>query len=682
MVKKYFFWFCILLGFNVEAQVINIPDANFKNALVNTLCVGNLVNNNFNADVDTNDDGEIQVSEAVAVTRLSVPNQGITDLTGIEAFQNLHSLNCDSNQIAALTINNFFNLVSLYCSYNDMTSLTVTNCFNLNQFSCNDNLMTTIDLTTTSVSRCFIQSNPNLITINLKNGVTMDSSYAGRVTASAQAIPPPPPSMIGWNPNLTSICADDNEVDHIYGTNLNNNNPNLVVSSYCTAVPGGNYNTVTGSVHVSCDTFNVPVSGIKINYTNGFQSGYTFTANNGNFFFFVPAGTYTVTPEFEVPDYFIFSPLSAAITFVGTGNTQTQNFCATPTAVNANLEITLQPAGPARPGFDAEYRLQVKNKGFQEMSGTVSFNFNDAVSDYVSAVPLVTTQSANTLTWDFTNLIPFEIRTFLCKLNINSPTEIPPVNIGDQLSYTASVVSSVTDVAPNDNIALLKQTVVGSIDPNDKIVFEGQQISTAQTGDYLHYMIRFQNTGTYPAEKVVIKDLLSNDLDWSTLEMVSSSHSYRSTLTNGNQFEVFYDDINLQPSTIDEPGSHGYIVFKIKPKTTIAIDDVIENTADIYFDFNFPIVTNTVATTVTALGNNDFSQPLFTLYPNPAESLLHIVPVDNNLINEVTICNALGQKLLMATNTNIIEVGHLPQGTYFITMETNNGKATQQFIKI
>jgi len=675
----------MLIGMSVEAQIVNIPDANFKNALVNTLCTGSMTNNNYDADVDTNDDGEIQVSEALAVNKLNLTSQGIADLTGIEAFSNLQRLICNDNQIAALTLNNFFSLVSLYCSDNTMTSLTITNCFNLNQLTCSNNLMTELDLSSTSVSRCYITNNPNLGTINVKNGIAMDSSQNFRSSNPTDAIPPPiplPPSNISGNPNLIYVCGDDNELDYLTSTNVWGNNINLVISSYCTSVPGGTYNTVTGSVRVSCETFNIPASQVKINYTNGFQSGYTFTGTNGNYFFFVPAGNYTVTPEFGSPDYFTFAPTSSSVVFTETGNTQILDFCATPTQAATNFEITLLPIGAARPGFDAYYRILVKNKGYQEMSGTVTLTFDDTVSDFVSAVPSVTSQSTNTLTWEFSNLIPFETKTIDFTLNINAPTETPPVNIGDQLSYTATVLSSVPDVTPNDNTAILRQIVVGSYDPNDKIVFEGNQISTAEVGDYLHYMIRFQNTGTYPAEKVVVKDTLDDNLNWNTLEMVSCSHPYRSTLTNGNQLEVFYEGINLPPSVTDEPGSHGYIVFKIKPKATIAVNDVIDNTANIYFDFNFPIVTNTVSTTVTALGNNDFENNSFVLYPNPVGSMLNIQMVNDQMPKEIRIYNTLGQKLLSANLVTNIDVSTLSKGAYFITVETDSGKASQQFIKL
>jgi uncharacterized repeat protein (TIGR01451 family) len=684
MAKKYFFWFCILLGLNAQAQIVNIPDANFKNALINTLCADLDNNNTYEADVDTDNDGEIQVSEALAVFKLNVSNQSIADLTGIESFQNMTRLGCDNNQISTLTLNNFFNLVGLYCSYNNMSSLTLTNCFNLNTFNCIGNLMTTLDLSSTRISRIFISNNPNLTNINLKNGVSMDASYAGRNSNQSQAIPPPPPSRIESNPNLVYVCADDNEINYLDTiVILNNNNQNIFVSSYCTEQPGGNFNTVSGVVHYDCDGLSFPASFVKITYSNGFTNGYTYTSVGGNYHFYAPTGPLTITTQTEENSFFTASPASHTMNFETINNFATANFCLT---VNGNshndLGVTVFNYGPARPGFDAKYKVVYNNRGNQTQSGSVSFSFDDTTMDFISANPVVNSQTTNTLTWNFTDLAPFETREILVTVNLNGPMETPPLNIGDILTYNAIVSPTDPDENPTNNNKTLRQIIVGSYDPNDKAVVEGSQISIANIGDYLHYIIRFQNTGTYAAENVVIKDMLSDDLDWSTLQMVSSSHTFRSTLTRGNQLEVFYEGINLPPSSEDEPGSNGYITFKIKPISTIAIDDVIENTADIYFDFNFPIVTNTVSTTVTALATSDFDTVTFTIYPNPTTTFLYISLNDTNNVKEVTVYNTLGQKLLTTINTNTIDVSTLSQGTYFITVETDNGKATQQFIKI
>ena len=287
------------------------------------------------------------------------------------------------------------------------------------------------------------------------------------------------------------------------------------------------------------------------------------------------------------------------------------------------------------------------------------------------------------MTWDFTDLAPFETRSITVAFNVNSPQETPPVNNGDILVYNSDIVSSQADETPVDNHSTLNQTVVGSYDPNDKTVVEGFQLNESHTDDYLHYIIRFQNTGTAAAQNIVVKDMLSNKLDWSTLEMVSSSHPYRSTLTVGNKLEVFYENINLPAESNNEPASHGYIAFKVKPISSFGLGDTIENTANIYFDFNFPVVTNTVSSTVVALGNSNYNAgKLFTLYPNPTSAVINIAVSNNQLITKTTINNLLGQTIMTVENESTLDISSLTKGTYFITVQTDSGKETQKIIKM
>jgi len=327
--------------------------------------------------------------------------------------------------------------------------------------------------------------------------------------------------------------------------------------------------------------------------------------------------------------------------------------------------------------------LTVINKGNQIQSGTVTFTFDGAIFDYVASFPTADSWTSNTVSWNITALAPNQSKNLQLVLNLNSPQETPPVILGDILSFQAAVTSALVDETPNDNQMDFNQTVVGSFDPNDKTVVEGESISIAKIGDYLHYVVRFQNTGTDYAEQVVIKDLLDAKLDWSTLEMVSSSHPYRSTLLSGNRLEVFYEGINLPSSAIDEAGSHGYIAYKIKPKSTVVINDVIANTANIYFDFNFPIVTNTVTTSVVALGTPAFSQgKVVTVYPNPVGDQLQLSVANGITVKTVTVYNALGQKVITVGNQTVINVSALTKGAYFVAVETDKGTATQKIIKM
>jgi Leucine-rich repeat (LRR) protein len=109
----------------VLAQVVNIPDANFKQVLVD------------NPSINTNGDAEIQVSEAVAYTgKVDVFDKGIKDLTGIEAFVNIIELYCGFNFIKTLDVSKNIALKTLYCQSNAINVLNVQNNIKLTSLIC------------------------------------------------------------------------------------------------------------------------------------------------------------------------------------------------------------------------------------------------------------------------------------------------------------------------------------------------------------------------------------------------------------------------------------------------------------------------------------------------------------------------------------------------------------------
>ncbi|GAB3528369.1 hypothetical protein GCM10027443_06140 [Pontibacter brevis] len=138
--------------------------------------------------------------------------------------------------------------------------------------------------------------------------------------------------------------------------------------------------------------------------------------------------------------------------------------------------------------------------------------------------------------------------------------------------------------------------ILDSYDPNDKLVTPAGRTEEnyTPTGVALKYKIRFQNTGTDVAYRVVVVDTLSEHLDLGTLQIGSASHSYRYELSGkGNAVLTWtFDNIMLPDSTTNEPGSHGYIQFSIKPKADLPEKTAVENYADIFFDYNSPVRTN------------------------------------------------------------------------------------------
>ncbi|MCR5887035.1 IPT/TIG domain-containing protein [Hymenobacter sp. J193] len=179
---------------------------------------------------------------------------------------------------------------------------------------------------------------------------------------------------------------------------------------------------------------------------------------------------------------------------------------------------------------------------------------------------------------------------------------------------------------PDNNSAEVKedcQAIVDSFDPNDKLVIPAgisEQHYTPRNAS-LRYRIRFQNTGTDVAYQVKVIDTLATDLDISTLQLEGASHPYRYELQGKGQptLSFTFDDIQLPDSAHHPAASQGFVQFSIRPKADLADKTLIENEADIFFDYNSPVRTNLtsnriydVPATVTAQSQVAYTEILAT----------------------------------------------------------------------
>ncbi len=432
-----------------------------------------------------------------------------------------------------------------------------------------------------------------------------------------------------------------------------------------------------------CTSSDYPASGILVSTEGNSSSFSTFTTESGIFQFFPEEGTYSTTIQSLLPTYYDVDPISHVSNFSGIGNVDVVNFCFTSNQNIDEININVYPTlNSPRPGFDTTYQLVYNNVGTTQLSGSVTFEFDDAKIQFLNASESVSLQTANTLTFDFVDLNPFDTRTIDLNFNVFAP---PTTEIGDILTSTATVNPVVGDETEEDNVFTLEQTVIGSYDPNDIQVLEGDQILLADAGKYLHYIIRFQNTGTASAINVNVENILDDKLDWTTMQLESLSHTGRVEITNGTNVDFIFDDINLSDSTTDEPNSHGFIAYKIKPKNDVVVGDIIYNTADIFFDFNPAITTNTVSTEIVeALSVNEFNSNGFSVYPNPTSNTLTIVGKD--FFESITVYDINGRMLktvgLPDPKTEFqIDVEDLSNGIYFIEIQTGSAKSIQKFIK-
>lgn len=430
-----------------------------------------------------------------------------------------------------------------------------------------------------------------------------------------------------------------------------------------------------------CGANDLLLPGVLVSTTNGSTTEAAVTFSNehaGEYQLFTGQGNYQTSVISNLPTYFTLTPLTQNSSFTGFGTTDTVNFCVEPIGQINDLKVAMYPLRVARPGFSTSYQLVYRNIGTTTLTGQVTVQYNDSKIQFLNGSTVPSSQTVNTLSFDFVNLKPFEIRAITLNFNVFSP---PTTNIGNPLVFTATVNPVSSDYTQEDNTFVLNQTVIGSFDPNDITCLEGDEVLISDADEYLHYVVRFQNTGTASAINVKVAHLLDPKLDWTTFQLESLSHDGRVTIKNRNLVEFAFNDIDLPDSTSDEVHSHGFATFKIKPKTsTLVVGDVVNATANIYFDNNPPVTTNTSSTEyVSQLGADSFDYGSFMVYPNPAKDQLVISAKEEIL--EVEVYTILGSKILEEKNKSTINVSDLKSGVYLLSITTESGKCTKKFIK-
>ncbi len=465
--------------------------------------------------------------------------------------------------------------------------------------------------------------------------------------------------------------------------NSTNFSPWAVIGEGCSFTPGGNHNTISGQIKFDannngCDASDLPQPNIRININDGTAAGATFTNNQGTYNFYTQTGSFNLTLDIENPTWFTFSPATATIPFAdNNNNTTTQNFCIAANGTHTDVEVVIEPIITARPGFDAVYKIVYKNKGNQAVSGNVIFNYNDAFLENVSATVTADSQSTGVMNWSYTNLLPFENRSFYVTLHVNEPTLIPPVNIGDVLSFNASITTVTSDENPLDNAFNYDQTVVGSYDPNNITCMEGAIVPPSLIGSYLHYGVNFENTGTYPAENIVVKAVIdTSKYDVNSLQMLNTSNPAYTKIT-GNVVEFIFQNIML------DSGGHGNVLFKIKTKNNLVNGDMVSKNADIFFDYNAPINTGMANTTFQLLNNGQFViDDSIIVSPNPTSSNVNIN--SNFNIKAIQVYDIQGRLLetkLVEDITTTINLSNKTNGIYFLKITTNTGSKVEKIVK-
>ncbi len=320
--------------------IVNIPDANFKAALL------------ANTSINTNEDDEIQVSEAEAYDgTISVSELGISDLTGIEAFVSITSLWCSNNSISTIDLSNSPNFRTLYCNNNQLTSINLNNT-DLRTLSCYRNQLTSLDLSAfPSLRNLSCQSN-NLTSLNV-SGCTqltnIDCSSNELTTID-----------ISTCSNLTILQA---HVNNLTSANIANG----ACSSYETMLLNGN----SGLTCVQIDEdFTPPTAG-----SDGwnYNDGVSFSTNCNA----LPSSDATLSDlVVGITTIDGFSPDTYAYEKVNSYCAASANY-VTATATDANASVSIEQAAPSN--NDVATITVTAKDGTTQLIYTVAFSSSDEI---------------------------------------------------------------------------------------------------------------------------------------------------------------------------------------------------------------------------------------------------------------------------------------------------------------
>ncbi|PQJ10857.1 hypothetical protein CJD36_012870 [Flavipsychrobacter stenotrophus] len=463
-------------------------------------------------------------------------------------------------------------------------------------------------------------------------------------------------------------------------------------SCYCT-ISGTVYHDLNGNC--TQDAGEPGIQGIQI-HCSGW--GYTYTNAAGHYSFIVPSGSYTISETVQT-----LYPLTACavnnvpLTIVAsTGCTNVVNF-ANDLATIHDIHISTWDYNHAIPGNTYTQATIITNEGTVNEGSILAGYKTDGQIFAPTFIPggifsgAANWYSSSTIP----SLTPGASQAF--HENYTVPTDIPlstDLVFRDSAVSAAPMTSWLTDYTPWNNVNYFTTTVVGSYDPNFK---EVSPKGTGPTGiigyadSVLEYMVHFQNTGTYYAEKVVVIDTLDPNLDWATLHPVYQSHQCVVTMNENGVATFTFNGIHLPYDPSYPVTSNGMFTYTIKTRHGLPVGTQIRNRASIYFDYNTPIITNSTLNTIghaVGIPTTTDQHSSFSIYPNPAEKTCFAVINSDVFGNaDMQITDITGKVLISKTvslslgaQTIPVDINTLAPGMYLVSLHNQGKVETQKLV--
>jgi uncharacterized repeat protein (TIGR01451 family) len=337
----------------------------------------------------------------------------------------------------------------------------------------------------------------------------------------------------------------------------------------------------------------------------------------GLYFIKAPSGTYTLNCLFRKGELGVHCPSAKTQTVAVSVDTIYENYdfgiIQNPDFTNISVSASL---GRIRRGFDATLKVYCTNKGHQTMRNV---ELHIPLDSNLKLVDVLDTSKSygggTTATIAIDSIKPFTTFTYDFKYNV-------PANkfkSNDRICFSVRTDSMTTyrDSVKDNNTYSVCGRVDAPYDPNDKSV-SNNPLKTV-LDNHISYTIRFQNTGTDTATRVIVIDTVDTRyLDLSGFELNWSDAPCEVAMT-GNVIHFTFEEIMLPYLAKSGDKSIGSFNFSLGLKQGFTTEQSFKNKASIYFDFEEPIHTQDAHTdllspiTITKSGKAELCGPSETI---------------------------------------------------------------------
>lgn len=420
---------------------------------------------------------------------------------------------------------------------------------------------------------------------------------------------------------------------------------------------------------------------IKIINTTTLQEFLVFTDLNGHYAINLDEGfTYTIRPPVGPGSDFVTTcvPDSGATITIAPGISYVQDFGMSCDSVLGDVTINAWMNTLCRGKFQPFYVHVPFNTFCDTFAAQVTVSISAALWFDTTAwsVPPVS-QTTTTATWDITSA-----NTLTNWLAIGYVYCDTSINVGADFYWNVAVTTTPHDVNDNNNFNRFTAKVTDECKQNEKLV-SGERIqlsgwirSNPSNSEKLNYLIRFQNPGPDTAHSVMIIDTLDTDFAWDSFELLGASHPVSVTFGDSGLVRLRFDNIDLPDSSTNPLASQGFVCYSVNAKPIVRYYTLLNNTANILFDYNATVRTNTTYNFLGWVSVYEVSKDhLLLVYPNPTQDQLY-VEVPGQASFRAVLYNIMGQSVATLQGQegkNVLPVAGLARGMYNLVVVMPGG---------